>query len=77
MLSGNRGAAAVLGASALTEASAEAEMGKALFKHLLEPGMTLGEAVLRAKRDMAAQNPGQLDVILGWQLLGDPLITVE
>ncbi len=57
MLSGNRGAAAVLGASTLTEAPAEAEMGKALFNYLPQQGMTLGEAILRAKRDVAERNP--------------------
>jgi hypothetical protein len=51
-------------------------MGKALIKYLPKPGMTLGEAILRAKRDVAAEKPDQLDVILGYQLLGDPLLVV-
>lgn len=48
-----------------------------MFDELLKPGMTLGEAILRAKRRYAADKPHQLDVILGWTLLGDPTLVIE
>ena len=56
MLSGDRGAAAVLGASTLTEAAHETEFGKRLFGvgGLANGGTTIGDAVLRTKRDIAA-----------------------
>lgn len=34
--------------------------------------MTLGDAVTNAKRMYAATHPDALDVILGWNILGDP-----
>ena len=77
MLSGQRGAAAVLGASTLTQAVAEAELARFLFDELLQPGTTLVQAILNAKSDYAHLKPHQLDVILGWTLLGDPALVIE
>ncbi len=77
MLSGDRGAAAVLGASTLTEAAHETEFGKRLFGiGGMVSGNTIGDAVLRTKRHVAIDHPDWLDVILGWQLLGDPLLKI-
>jgi hypothetical protein len=76
LLNGDRGAAAVLGASTLTEAPAEAALAGKLFAHLASPGVSLGEAILQAKRELAAEHPEMTDVILGWQLLGDPLLKI-
>ncbi len=80
LLKGDRGAAAVLGATTLTEAENEAELARLLFNEVgrvLEPGVTLGEAVLRAKRELAKTRPEALDVLLGWTILGDALISIE
>ncbi len=79
MLSGDRGAAAVLGASTLTEAEHESEFGRRLFGigGLVDGDSTVGEAILRAKRDLGAEHPEWVDVLRGWQLLGDPLIRIE
>ena len=76
LLSPDRGAAAVLGAATLTEAQSEAKLGILLFDELSVPGMPLGEAVLRAKRRLASTDPGLLDVLLGWTLLGDPTLVM-
>jgi hypothetical protein len=78
MLNGDRGAAAVLGASTLTAAGHETEFGKRLFGvgGLVSGNTTIGDAVLRAKRNVAQDHPDWLDVILGWQLLGDPLLRI-
>jgi hypothetical protein len=77
LLSGDRGAAAVLGASTLTLASSEHALGRRLIPYLAQPGMTLGEATQRAKEDLAATQPHRLDVLLGWTLLGDPALVVS
>lgn len=77
LLSGNRGAAAVLGASALTDAGAEAELANLLFDDLVAPGVTLGQAIINAKQAYGALKPAQLDVLLGWNLLGDPALMIE
>ncbi len=76
MLNANGGAAAVLGASTLTSADAERGLAKLVLENLTHHGMSLGQAVLQAKRDWAAQHPDDLDVILGWNILGDPAITL-
>ncbi|MGI9289915.1 MAG: C25 family cysteine peptidase [Gammaproteobacteria bacterium] len=77
LLSGQRGAAAILGASTLTKAVSEAELSGLLFDELMQPGTSLGEAILNAKRDYGDLKPYQLDVILGWTLLGDPALVIE
>ncbi len=76
LLSGDQGAAAVLGASTLTLSSSEELLGQKLMPYLLQPGMTVGQAVHAAKRDLAASNPELPDVLLGWTLLGDPALQV-
>jgi len=79
LLSGNRGAAAVLGPSTLTEAGHEREMAKRLFEidGLLEGDIPIGQAMLEAKRILAEEHPDWHDVILGWQHLGDPLLLID
>jgi len=69
---GPQGAAAVLGATTLTQDNAERALGTALTPLLAQPGMTIGDALQRAKRQVAAQNPAARDVLLGWTILGDP-----
>ena len=73
LLNGEQGAAAVLGASTLTEAEHEQALAKLLYDRLLQ----LGQAVLGAKTEYAATNPDHADVILGWTLLGDPGLVLE
>lgn len=77
LLSGDRGAAAVLGATTLTEARTEERLGHLLMPRIAVPGATIGEAVRDAKRELAATNPEFIDVILGWTLLGDPALRIE
>ena len=77
MLSGEQGAAAVLGAATLSESSSESALGQLLMPRLTQPGMTLGMAIRDAKQDLAAEQRGLADVLLGWTLLGDPALVVE
>ena len=77
LLSGDRGAAAVLGATTLTEDVAENELGKLLMGRLTETGKPMGLAILEAKQELATSQPGYSDVLLGWNLLGDPALVVE
>ena len=76
LLEPNRGAAAVLGASTLTEATSERALGERLYARLAVPGTRLGSALAAAKQDLAAGSAERLDVILGWTLLGDPTMKV-
>jgi hypothetical protein len=77
MLNPTSGAAAVLGASTLTGAKSERALGIELYGRLFTPGMTLGEAIVDAKQAYAHSNPNQLDVLLGWTLLGDPALVIQ
>ena len=77
LLSGDRGAAAVLGATTLTQTASETALGSRFFTALTTPGIPIGEALRDAKRDLATTQPDLTDVILGWTLLGDPTMNLE
>lgn len=77
LLNPNGGAVGVLGASTLTQASSERGLALELYPRLFQSGMSLGEAVLQAKRAFALGNPAQLDVILGWTILADPALKIQ
>lgn len=76
LLSALGGAAAVFGASTLTEASADIALGRELFERLLVPGTTVGMAVLEAKQALARRGRGR-DVVLGMTWLGDPVLVLQ
>ena len=77
MMAGEQGAAAVLGASTLTNATHEQWLGELVLARLAQPGTTLGEAITLAKADLSAQNPGLIDVQMGYSLLGDPALAMS
>lgn len=77
MLSGNQGAAAVLGATALTSSRSDIELGQRYLPRVVQPGVTLGDALVAAKQDLARQHPEMRDVLVGWTILGDPALVVE
>jgi uncharacterized repeat protein (TIGR01451 family) len=76
LLSPDRGAAAVIGPSTLTDSDADRALGQLLMPRLLRPGMTLGRALNEARRELARTRPGAADVLLGTTLLGDPTLTL-
>ena len=77
LLSGDRGAAAVLGASTLTQATSDLALGELLTPKLAQPGKTIGQAVLEAKQELAAREGPLADVLAGWTILGDPALQVQ
>ena len=76
MLGEGVGAAAVLGAASITTFATDAALATLLQEWLVIPGMPIGEAVLEAKRALAAIHPEMSEVILGQTLLGDPTLVV-
>ena len=70
-------AAAVLGASGLAEADQETALGRKLSQSLSEPGITLGDAVLKAKQSLLAESSHYRGIVQSWSLLGDPGLVVE
>ena len=77
LFSGDRGAAAVLGAATLTDSSSEQLLGELLTPRLVIPGMSIGQALLDAKRELAQTHPELADVLIGWSLMGDPALVIE
>jgi hypothetical protein len=77
LFSGDRGAAAVLGASTLVDSDSEALLGQLLTPRLVTPGQTLGAALRDAKNELAQTHPELLDVLLGWSLMGDPALVIQ
>ncbi|MGI9316385.1 MAG: C25 family cysteine peptidase, partial [bacterium] len=71
------GAVTVLGASSLTSADGERKLGLELNQRMYQKGMTIGDAVVQAKQAMAVNNPGATDILLGWQIIGDPALVVS
>ena len=65
------GAAAVLGATALTNLDTLRGLGEAFFAQVGQRA-TLGEALLRAQQSYATANPGAARDLRGFALLGDP-----
>jgi len=77
LFSGDRGAAAVLGGTTLTDSRSERRLGELLTPRLVTPGMSIGQALQDAKSELAATHPELLDVLLGWTLMGDPELVLE
>jgi hypothetical protein len=74
LLAGPQGAVAVMGPATLSEADAEANLGRQLFPLVFGEGLPLGTA--QAKRQLARVQPQAIDVLRGWTLLGDPALVV-
>lgn len=74
LLSGTQGAAAVLGASGLTEVASDQALAEAVYRRLAVPGTRLGDALQGAKEELSSS---YRDVQLGMTLLGDPALVVN
>ena len=77
LFSGDRGAAAVLGASTLTDSGSEEMLGALLTPRLVIPGLPVGQALQESKSELARTHPELLDVLLGWSLMGDPALVIQ
>jgi len=76
MMEGDRGAVAVMGATTLTNANSERKLARLVFERLSN-GERLGDAVTSAKQEYAQDYPNDLDVLLGWTVLGLPDLFVN
>ena len=77
LVGGENGAVTVLGASTLTTSAGERLLGIKLNQRMYEEGITIGEAVVAAKQALAITNPDASDILLGWQIIGDPALVVN
>jgi len=76
MMEGDRGAVSVMGASTLTSADAERRLARMVLARIGR-GETLGHAVANAKAEYAQSRPGDLDVLMGWTILGFPELVIN
>jgi hypothetical protein len=65
------------GASTLTTATTERGLGLLFYPELFTPGRTLGEALVNAKQAYAQINPMAADVLIGYQIMGDPALVLQ
>ncbi|HET7843537.1 MAG TPA: C25 family cysteine peptidase, partial [Xanthomonadales bacterium] len=72
----DRGAAATIGATALSDFAAHRELSRRLATHMV-PGTRIGDALLAAKRELGAGTQMQPDAIYGIELLGDPAMPLR
>ncbi len=78
MLSGNKGAAFVMGASTLTNASEESRFSSLFNIYMLANDLTIGEAMTQAKYEYNNEsNQLHKDILWGISLLGDPLTKIN
>jgi hypothetical protein len=77
LLTGDRGAAAVMGSTTLNYVHSQIAFGKLLTPRLTVPGTTIGEAFMLAKQDLAVRWLNYTEIFLGWSLLGDPALVVQ
>ena len=76
LLTEGKGAASVIGSSTLTDLAAHNELGRRFFAILAKGPIALGDALLRAQRQVGTQFPSMRDDILAMGLLGDPALVV-
>jgi hypothetical protein len=77
LLSGDKGAATVLGATTLADSNSEELLGDLLTPRLVTPGMTIGQALQDAKFELSKTHPELSDVLLGFSLMGDPALIIQ
>ena len=70
------GAAASFGPSGVTDAALQPLLFEPLYAGLNQRGVTLGQAIMKAKRAAAAEPRGEL-IANGWNLLGDPALKLR
>ena len=77
MLTGDQGAAAVLGAATLTNSESDLALGELFLPRVVTPGVSIGRALVEAKQQLAIEHPEMIDVLHGWTILGDPALVIE
>lgn len=76
LIGGIQGAVTVLGASSLTSSNGERALGIELNKRMFEKGVTLGDAIIAAKKALALKEDYPA-IQMSWSILGDPAVMVN
>jgi len=70
------GALAAVGPAGITDPRLQGALYERFYTHFLE-GVSLGEALRRAKTEALRADPGTKPVVEGWNLLGDPSLRLD
>ncbi|MBL4660984.1 MAG: hypothetical protein JKY19_11565 [Alcanivoracaceae bacterium] len=73
LFNNDKGGVAIFGASALTLVSSEKAFAKLIIPELAKSNQSIGISMLNAKRALARSGEYR-DIIIGWNLLGDPAL---
>lgn len=78
LMEGHGGAVTIAGAASQTSGAAEHDFAN-YFSALTtgEDALSMGEAILQAKRALASARPGNKDIVLAWALLGFPELKLQ
>jgi hypothetical protein len=68
------GALASFGPAGITPPARQAPLIARVYEELRSPGITLGEAIRRAKARVVADEPRSREVVEGFNLFGDPAL---
>jgi len=71
------GAVAVVGPTGITRPTLQDPMIKLLYRYFFREGVTLGEALQKAKAEALREDPNVWPVVEGWSLLGDPSLRLD
>jgi hypothetical protein len=77
LVEGTHGAAALFGATGLTESAADQALAQELLPRLSAPGVRIGDAFRDAQSALATAHPEARDVWFGSVLLGDPALRLR
>jgi uncharacterized repeat protein (TIGR01451 family) len=71
------GALASFGPAGITAPAHQAPLAAHLYRALRDPGLTLGEAIVRAKNATLDERPGAREAVEGFHLFGDPALVLR
>jgi hypothetical protein len=77
LLAGDKGAAAILGATAISYRHSQIELGNHLTPKLAQAGKSIGQALLESVNEIKIPYPNYKEIILGWTILGDPALVIQ
>ena len=77
LLKPDGGISAGFGPVGITSPALQRSLFERVYRHLFSEGLTLGEAVRRAKAETLAADPATRPVVEGWSLIGDPALRLS
>jgi len=74
---GDQGGSAMIGSASLTGQDVHEALGSRVMNYLLTPGMRIGDALQKARQELAAQSAAMVGLFNAYQILGDPTLVID